>query len=129
MRLCADPERKTSREFRMSAEFSFCFTRDCTRCNFREMYGDTECESERRTGRRAHTEPVLKKSNSESENETWEKEKVFSNGFFKVSQSGSTMRTEVLAGITTFITIAYILILNRSESGFQVPRFRRSISV
>ena len=32
--------------------------------------------------------------------------------FFKVSQSGSTMRTEVLAGITTFITVAYILILN-----------------
>lgn len=32
--------------------------------------------------------------------------------FFGVSQSHSTIRTEVLAGITTFITIAYILILN-----------------
>lgn len=32
--------------------------------------------------------------------------------FFQVSQNHSTVRTEVLAGITTFITIAYILILN-----------------
>lgn len=40
------------------------------------------------------------------------KREGFFERFFKVSQSGSTMRTEVLAGITTFITIAYILILN-----------------
>ena len=32
--------------------------------------------------------------------------------FFLVSQNHSSVRTEVLAGITTFITIAYILILN-----------------
>jgi len=32
--------------------------------------------------------------------------------FFQVSQNHSSVRTEVLAGITTFITIAYILILN-----------------
>ncbi len=32
--------------------------------------------------------------------------------FFGISQSGSTMRTEILAGVTTFITVAYILILN-----------------
>ena len=32
--------------------------------------------------------------------------------FFQVSQNHSSARTEVLAGITTFITIAYILILN-----------------
>lgn len=32
--------------------------------------------------------------------------------FFQVSQNHSNVRTEVLAGITTFITIAYILILN-----------------
>lgn len=40
------------------------------------------------------------------------KREGFFERFFKVSQSGSTIRTEVLAGITTFITIAYILILN-----------------
>lgn len=40
------------------------------------------------------------------------KREGFFERFFKVSQSGSTMRTEVLAGITTFITVAYILILN-----------------
>ena len=32
--------------------------------------------------------------------------------FFQASQNHSSVRTEVLAGITTFITIAYILILN-----------------
>ncbi len=32
--------------------------------------------------------------------------------FFQVSQNHSSVRTEVLAGITTFITIVYILILN-----------------
>ncbi len=32
--------------------------------------------------------------------------------FFGISESGSSMRTEILAGITTFITVAYILILN-----------------
>lgn len=32
--------------------------------------------------------------------------------FFQVSHNHSSVRTEVLAGITTFITIAYILILN-----------------
>ena len=40
------------------------------------------------------------------------KREGFFERFFKVSQSGSTMRTEILAGITTFITVAYILILN-----------------
>jgi AGZA family xanthine/uracil permease-like MFS transporter len=32
--------------------------------------------------------------------------------FFGITQSKSTMRTEVISGLTTFITIAYILILN-----------------
>lgn len=31
---------------------------------------------------------------------------------FQLKESGTTVRTEILAGITTFITIAYILILN-----------------
>ncbi|MBQ8143529.1 MAG: NCS2 family permease [Butyricicoccus sp.] len=34
------------------------------------------------------------------------------NSFFNLSKSKTTVRTEVLAGITTFITVAYILILN-----------------
>ncbi|MBP7989532.1 MAG: NCS2 family permease, partial [Enterocloster sp.] len=41
-----------------------------------------------------------------------EKREGFFERFFGISQSGSNMRTEVLAGITTFITVAYILILN-----------------
>lgn len=32
--------------------------------------------------------------------------------YFKLKENGTTVRTEVLAGFTTFITIAYILILN-----------------
>ena len=36
----------------------------------------------------------------------------FSNVFSGFQKSGSTMRIEILAGVTTFITIAYILILN-----------------
>lgn len=32
--------------------------------------------------------------------------------YFKLSENNTTVRTEVLAGITTFITVAYILILN-----------------
>ena len=31
---------------------------------------------------------------------------------FQLKESGTTVKTEILAGITTFITIAYILILN-----------------
>ena len=41
-----------------------------------------------------------------------EKRDSFFERFFGISQSGSTMKIEILAGITTFITIAYILILN-----------------
>ena len=33
-------------------------------------------------------------------------------GYFKISQRGSTVRTEVIAGFTTFMTMAYILFLN-----------------
>lgn len=48
----------------------------------------------------------------EREDITLEKREGFFEWFFGISQSGSNMRTEVLAGITTFITVAYILILN-----------------
>lgn len=41
-----------------------------------------------------------------------EKREGFFGRFFGISQSGSNMRTEILAGITTFITVAYVLILN-----------------
>ena len=41
-----------------------------------------------------------------------ERKTGFAARFFGISQSHSSVKTEVLAGITTFITIAYILILN-----------------
>ena len=41
-----------------------------------------------------------------------EKKDGFFERFFGISKNGSTMRIEILAGVTTFITIAYILILN-----------------
>jgi AGZA family xanthine/uracil permease-like MFS transporter len=33
-------------------------------------------------------------------------------GYFEVTQRGSTVRTEIVAGVTTFMTMAYILFLN-----------------
>ena len=33
-------------------------------------------------------------------------------GYFKITERGSTVRTEVIAGVTTFMTMAYILFLN-----------------
>ncbi len=41
-----------------------------------------------------------------------EKKEGFFERFFGISNNGSTMKIEILAGITTFITISYILILN-----------------
>ena len=41
-----------------------------------------------------------------------ERKTGFADRFFGISQSHSSVKTEVLAGITTIITIAYILILN-----------------
>ena len=32
--------------------------------------------------------------------------------FFKLKENGTTVRTEVLAGLTTFMTMAYIIALN-----------------
>jgi AGZA family xanthine/uracil permease-like MFS transporter len=34
--------------------------------------------------------------------------------FFEISQQGSTVRTEILAGVTTFLTMAYIVFVNPS---------------
>ena len=35
-------------------------------------------------------------------------------GFFKLSENGSSVRTELLAGLTTFLTMAYIIFVNPS---------------
>jgi len=35
-------------------------------------------------------------------------------GYFKISERGSSVRTEILAGLTTFMTMAYILFVNPS---------------
>jgi len=35
-------------------------------------------------------------------------------GFFKLTEHGTTVRTEILAGFTTFLTMAYIIIVNPS---------------
>ena len=32
--------------------------------------------------------------------------------FFKVKEHGSTVRTEIMAGVTTFMAMAYILMVN-----------------
>jgi AGZA family xanthine/uracil permease-like MFS transporter len=37
--------------------------------------------------------------------------------YFKISERGSTMRTELFAGLTTFLTMAYILFLNPAILG------------
>ena len=34
------------------------------------------------------------------------------NNLFKLQENGTTIRTEILAGITTFMTMAYIIALN-----------------
>jgi adenine/guanine/hypoxanthine permease len=39
-------------------------------------------------------------------------------GYFKITERGSTMRTEILAGLTTFLTMAYILFVNPAVLGF-----------
>ena len=38
--------------------------------------------------------------------------------FFKISERGSTVRTEVIAGLTTWLTMAYILFVNPAILGF-----------
>jgi AGZA family xanthine/uracil permease-like MFS transporter len=39
-------------------------------------------------------------------------------GFFHITERGSTLRTEIVAGITTWLTMAYILFLNPAILGF-----------
>jgi adenine/guanine/hypoxanthine permease len=37
--------------------------------------------------------------------------------YFKITERGSTLRTELLAGLTTWLTMAYILFLNPAILG------------
>ena len=47
--------------------------------------------------------------------------------FFKISERGSTVRIEIVAGITTWLTMAYILFVNPAILGFAgVPTCSRS---
>jgi len=41
-------------------------------------------------------------------------ERSFLDGLFKLKENGTTVRTEIMAGITTFMTMAYILAVNPS---------------
>jgi len=47
------------------------------------------------------------------------------NKFFKISERGSNARTEIVAGLTTFFAMAYILVVNPNQitgfTGFDVP--------
>ena len=39
--------------------------------------------------------------------------------FFEISKRGSTVRTEIFAGLTTFFAMAYIIIVNPNQiTGF-----------
>lgn len=43
------------------------------------------------------------------------------NDFFKLQENKTTIRTEILAGLTTFMTMAYIIALNPNLlTGFAV---------
>jgi AGZA family xanthine/uracil permease-like MFS transporter len=42
---------------------------------------------------------------------------VWLNNFFKLEQKGTTIKTEIIAGLTTFATMAYILAVNASILG------------
>lgn len=45
---------------------------------------------------------------------------------FKLSENNTSVKTEVIAGITTFMTMAYILVVNAnilSETGMDMVRY------
>ncbi|WP_037587287.1 NCS2 family permease [Stenoxybacter acetivorans] len=47
---------------------------------------------------------------------------AFLDNFFKIRENGSSVRTEVLAGLTTFLTMSYIIVVNPtilSEAGME----------
>jgi adenine/guanine/hypoxanthine permease len=46
--------------------------------------------------------------------------------YFKLTEHGTTVRTEVIAGITTFLTMAYIMFVNPmilAETGMDTAPF------
>ena len=46
--------------------------------------------------------------------------------FFKLSEKGTTVKTEILAGVTTFLAMAYILAVNPAmlgETGMSVQGY------
>ena len=46
--------------------------------------------------------------------------KNFLNKVFKIDQTGSTIKTEIIAGITTFFAMCYIVIVNPNQmTGFE----------
>ncbi|WP_023625430.1 NCS2 family permease [Clostridium tyrobutyricum] len=50
----------------------------------------------------------------EKPNGTNQEKKSFLESFFKLSENNTTVKTEIIAGITTFITMAYIIFVNPS---------------
>jgi len=49
--------------------------------------------------------------------------------FFKISERGSTIRTEIIAGLTTFFAMAYILVVNPTQiSGFDPTKAAPGVS-
>ena len=47
--------------------------------------------------------------------------------FFHVKEHGSTVRTEIVAGLTTFMAMAYILMVNASMFSALAPHFLQQI--
>ena len=46
--------------------------------------------------------------------------------FFKLKDNNTTVRTEVIAGLTTFMTMAYILAVNPNILGTSLPSIQAS---
>ena len=45
---------------------------------------------------------------------------TFLEKFFKLSDHGTTVRTELVAGLTTFLTMAYIIFVNPAILGLSL---------
>ena len=46
--------------------------------------------------------------------------------YFKLSENGTSVRTEIIAGVTTFLTLAYIMFVNPSilaEAAWTMARY------
>ena len=49
--------------------------------------------------------------------------------FFHVTEKGSTVRTEIMAGITTFMAMAYILMVNAGTVSYtHLDVYKRQLS-